>query len=175
MFKRIAILFLFLSFIVIASAQKEPVQYFFTERDGRPLDGNYVAYAALLYADSTIEIRIYMIPGMEFNPPMSKLSYFGKYSRKNDTATIKYWSSYSEKRGGTLWRLNKPVINKQTPVSSIKLYPDLWFIVKDEKFSMPGLMIPDLPVSSAITINAVEAVFQGWGNLFKENKWPPGS
>lgn len=164
------ILFIATLLVLYANAQKVPVQYFFTETDARGYDGTYKAYVVKLFADSTIELKVYSLPGMAYRPPFYKTSYFGKYSSVNDSSRIKYWSSYSESRDCTFQRMHRPVArNNITAKTPYTIYPDLLFVVKDGYFIMSGLMIPVLPASSAASVNAIEKIFQQWGNPLKQN------
>lgn len=112
------------------------------------------------------------MPRMQYNPPMSKTSYFGKYYQQNDSCRIRYWSSYSETRDFRLQLIKKPEVKNNIPgQTSIVIYPDLHFIIKDGKFFLSGVMIPVLPASSAMVVNTAETNFQQWGKTFRQNKF----
>ncbi|MCX6318221.1 MAG: hypothetical protein NTW29_13080 [Bacteroidetes bacterium] len=167
MYKKLAIYLLFTAITRVAIGQQEPIQYFFRQIDNRGYDGDYKAYSVRVFADSSIEVRVYTVPGMTFQPAMQKATYFGRYHQLNDSCIIRYWSSYTEYREMSSGiKLRKRWENKNDSLPALKLNTSARFIIQGLIITFSGWLIPQILRSTAVQVDAMETVFQQWGKSF---------
>lgn len=167
MYKKLAIYLLFSAITHVAIGQVEPIQYFFRQIDNRGYDGDYKAYSVRLFADSSIEVRVYTVLGMSFQPAMQKATYFGRYHQLKDSCIISYWSSYTEYREMvTHIKTLKMPEKKNDSLPGLKLNQPGYFIIRGAIITFSGWMFPPLPRSTAVQVKEMENVFQQWGKSF---------
>jgi hypothetical protein len=173
MYKKLAIFLFFSAINHLAIGQQIPVQHYFRQIDNRGYDGDYKAYSVRVFADSSIEVRVYTVPGMSFQTAMQKVTYFGRYQQHNDSCIIRYWSSYTEHR-----EMNTRIIklkrwdNKNDSLPAITLNPSVHFIIQGAIITFSCWWIPQLPRSTEVQVNAMETVFQRWGKTFNRQYFP---
>jgi hypothetical protein len=166
MAKRICILSAFLIIFFLSNAQQDlPKEQFCKQFNNCGFDGNNISYIVKLYYDSTIEIQRYAEQCIILNGLFSKTTYFGKYSKSNDTCIISYLAFYAETRD----RYTKDILKPGMPMNMMFLKSPTVFFVRNGTISSPYFLFPDLPKASITDVYSIESSFRERGSQLYQN------
>ena len=152
--------FIQLTFLVIpflSNAQKKIVREQYCKQvDARGYDGDYSAFVVKLFTDSTIEFQTYFIKGMQYNAPLYRTTYFGRYYQVKDTLIIPSLTGYTEKYDKGKNELTKSGIGAK----GIFFKLPASFLVINKTISSSSFLFPLLPKADDIEVNAIEILFK---------------
>ena len=141
----------------VSNAQTKIVKEQYCKQiDARGYDGNYSAYVVKLFTDSTIEFQTYFIKGMQYNAPLYRTTYLGRYYQVKDTFTISYLAGYTEKFDTGKNELTKSVIGAK----GIFFKLPASFLVVNKTISSPSFLFPPLGKADDIEVNVIETLFK---------------